>query len=259
MFSSGLFLFLPININMAFNPKSESFSFNPSDPTAIGTNSVGDSLYDCSRKIDKDRTKAYWEDLNRQYGINVKYWAHGYDLKEHDALYGEHTTSKFKGPRDIKLLINLENQNTILSKFGIITDTDIQFYIPIAEFDRVWGVDAVPNRGDLIELTIEACDRPERQSPKVFEVTNKKDSVDPIDVFAGHYVWFLEAKRFDYSYENGAPDEGGEPITNSTFVGLMSGGVQEKSAPVSYGPSADEEAVEDLNNTSNSGTYGGYI
>jgi hypothetical protein len=245
---------------MAFNPSGTiSIGFNPADPDASGPNKIGDSIFACDRIEDRERTKAYWAGLNSLYGVRVKYWAHGYDLKEHDALYGEHVTSKFKGPREVKLLINLENQNTILSQFGIITDTDIQFYIPLDEFSRVWGDGAVPNRGDLIELTVEACDRPEGQNPKVFEVTNKRDSVEPMDPFAGHYVWFLEAKRFDYSYENGAPDEGGEPITNSTFVGLMSGGVQEKSAPVSYGPSADEEATKDLDNTSNSGVYGGYL
>ena len=245
---------------MAFDPsKITSIGFNPSDPTAVGSNKIGDSIFDCSRRVDKDRVIEYWEGLNKQHGINVKYWANGYDLEEHDALYGEHVTSNFIGPRDIKVLVNVENQNTILSQFGIITDTDIQFYIPFSEFDRVWGNDSIPNRGDLIELTQEACDRPERQSPKVFQITNKRDSVEPVDLFGGHYVWFLEAKRFDYSYEGNAPDEGGTPITNSTFVGLMSGGVQEKSAPVPYGPSADEEAINDLNNKTNSGTYGGYV
>lgn len=245
---------------MPFNPiKAESSTFFiPSDPDS-GGNATGDMFYGCNNNEDRDRIQDYWADLNKQYGLNVLYFVNGYDLDEHDALYGEHPTSKFGKPTEIRLLVNIENQNTILSQWGIVTDTDIQFYIPIPEFSNVFGEVAVPNRGDLIQIPDEACDRPEDQEPKVFQITSKKDSVEPIDLFASHSVWFLEGKRFDFSYEEDAPDEGGEPITNSDFVGLLDGNTQEKSEDKTYGPSADDEAQEDLKNDTNSGVYGNYL
>ena len=249
---------------MPFSPSipDNSQGFNPSNPNS-GGNATGGSYYGCKNTADRDRIQNYWDDLNKQYGLDVLYFKHGYNLEEHDALYGEHTTAKFGDPVNIRALINVENQNTIFSQWGIVTDTDIQFYIPIPEWNRIFGDNnnayTVPNRGDLIQIPDEACDRPEGQDPKVYQITQKKDSVEPIDIFAGHYVWFLEAKRFDFSYEDNAPEEEGEEITNSDFVGIMEGGTQEKSEEKTYGPSSDDEAKEDLDNTENSGVYGNYL
>lgn len=243
---------------MEFNPVETVPTFDPSNPDS-GGNMDGKMFFGCRTTEDRDRARRYWLDLNKQYGLNVKYYKNGYDLEEHDNLYGEHVTSEFSEPKFIRVLPYLETQNTILTQYGIITDMDIQFYIPIGEFNRVWGEDSVPNRGDLIELIDEACDRPEGQAPKVFQVTSKRDSANPADPFAGHYVWYLDAKRFDYSYEYKAPDEGGEPITNSTFVGVLSSSRQEESDPLTYGPSVDQEAKEDLDNEDSSEIYGGYL
>ena len=41
----------------------------------------------------------------------------------------------------------------------------------------------------------------------VFEVTEKDDKIKPVDFLGKHYVWKLQAKRFDYSYEPNAPKE----------------------------------------------------
>jgi|TARA_R110000787_G_scaffold336_10_gene1353 hypothetical protein len=245
---------------MPFNPTTPDFeqNFKPDNPTA-GGNADGQSYYGCNNNADKDRIQEYWVDLSRQYGLDVLYFRNGYDLEKHDALYGEHTTSKFKDPKSVRALVNVENQNTILSQFGIITDVDIQFYIPIPTFAEVFGDSLVPNRGDLIQIPDEACDRPEDQDAKVYQITNKRDSVEAIDIFAGHHVWFIEAKRFDFSYEDNAPEEDSEQITDSAFVGIMEGGTQEKSKEKTYGPSADDGAKEDLDNTDNSGTYGNYL
>lgn len=243
---------------MAFNPIiNTSSNFSPSDPTS-GGNANGDLYFGCTRTKDKERIRNYWNDLSKQYGLTVKYWRNGYNLDEHDALYGEHPTSKFIGPKEIKALVNIENQNAILSKFGIITDMDVQFYISIPEFTRVYGSIIVPNRGDLIQVPDEACDRPEDQEPKVFQITSKRDSVEAVDPFGGHYVWYLEAKRFDYSWEDNAPDEGGEQISDTNFVGILSGGTQNRSDDKTYGPNVDDSAKEDLENP-NSGVYGNYI
>jgi hypothetical protein len=243
---------------MPFNPVSTSAaSFNPSNPTS-GGNVAGDLYFGCNRTKDKERIRNYWSDLNKNYGLVIKYWRNGYKLTDGDSLYGEHPTSKFIGPRNVKVLLNIENQNTILSKFGIISEFDVQIYIPIDEFKRVWGAQ-IPNRGDLIQVSDEACDRPEQQEPKIFQITNKRDSVESVDFFGGHYVWFLEAQRFDYSWEENAPDEEGEPITDTDFVGIMEGGTQPKSPSKTYGPDADTMAKEDLDNTTNSAKYGNYL
>ena len=244
---------------MPFNPStpSNNAGFSPTDPTA-GGNADGQSYFGCENTEDKDRIQAYWTDLAKQYGLDVLYYRNGYDLDEHDSLYGEHTTSTFLDPKEVRALVNVENQNTILSQFGIVTDVDIQFYIPIPAFADVFG-NIIPQRGDLIQVPDEACDRPEDQDAKVYQITDKRDSVEPVDIFAGHHVWFIEAKRFDFSYEENAPEEESEQITDSTFVGLLTGGTQPKSDDKTYGPSADDEAKEDLDNEDNSGVYGGYL
>ena len=242
---------------MPFAPQTtNTTNFDPADPSS-GSNAQNGLLFGCNRRKDRDRIQKYWDDLTRQYGMNVKYWANGYDLDEHDSLYGEHPTSMFIGPKELRALVNIENQNVILSKFGMMTDTDIEFYIPIPAFKAVWG-GRIPNRGDLIQVLDEACDRPEDQEAKVFQITEKRDTVEPVDPFAGHYVWYLEAKRFDFSYEDNAPDEGGEQITDTDFVGIMEGGTQETSPEKTYGPNVDDKAQEDLDD-GKSGVYGNYL
>lgn len=243
---------------MAFNPSDEIIPFNPSDPNS-GGNMDGKMFFGCRTRQDRDRAKAYWNDLNKQYGLNVKYYKNKFTLGEHDNIYGEHVTAGFSDPKFIRVLPNLEANNIILTEYGMFNDVDLQIYIPIDEFIRVWGDEEVPNRGDLVEIIDEACDRPEGQSPKIYQITNKRDTMNPMDPFAGHYVWQLEAKRFDYSYEYNAPDEGGEQITNSTFVGVLSSSRMEESEPLSYGPSADEEAKMDLDNEESSSIYGGFL
>ena len=96
---------------MPFNPTpTTNAGFNPSNPNS-GGNTEGGGFFGCNNNEDKDRVRAYWEDLNKNYGLVVKYWKHGYDLSEHDAIYGEHTTADFGTPRDVKVLLNIENMN----------------------------------------------------------------------------------------------------------------------------------------------------
>lgn len=62
----------------------------------------------------------------------------------------------------------------------------------------------------------------------LYQITERRDDNIPagINNLLGHYVWIIQAKRFDYSYEsNITPEPGSEQITDETLIGELSGGV----------------------------------
>lgn len=95
------------------------------------------------------------------YGVYVHYFSHGYDLSAHDFLYGEHTTQYYSAPKEMIIMVEIQNESLLLSKFGIMTDADMVAIIPIDSFSSVWGgASAEPKSGDLIMLTELGWGRP---------------------------------------------------------------------------------------------------
>lgn len=204
--------------NFSFNP-TKSFGFDPSNSkTNTGGSStplaVTDNLFipPCSDTNNSAVENQHNQMINyaNNFGMTVTYWPKKYQLNTQNFLYGEDVVSGFYNARKMKALINFTNYTTFMSKFGMMSDSDIEIQIPIRSFEATWGPSTgiiYPLAGDLFLIDDTACNRPLRQTPMVFEVTDKQDHINPVDFMARHYVWKLTAKRFDYSYEPNSPIE----------------------------------------------------
>lgn len=121
-----------------------------------------------------------------------------------------------------------------------------------------------PKSGDLIQLSPLGCDRPNGRGAKIFEVTERVDQdVASINPLLGHYVYRLKAKRYEYSFEPGAPKEQqNQQVFENTFSGKLSSNIpgEVQSNPKSYPGDVDTDSqtkVFDMtaNNTDIYGTY----
>ncbi len=204
-------------LNNTFNPVRD-VSFNPSgnglnipaspfgvtqNPYSPGCSESGNIL----KQTHHDLVIAY----NNQFGQPIIYQPIKFNTNTHNFLYGDDPTSGYHFARHMKAVINFTSYTSFLSKFGMMSDEEMNILIPIQSFEAIWGDPdlgaIVPLIGDLFIVTDSACDRPFRQSPMVFQVTGVDDSENPVDYMSGHYVWKLTAKRFQYSYEPNAPQE----------------------------------------------------
>lgn len=247
---------------MPFNPiNTQNTSLTPTN-TEGTTGQQPTYSYGCDVLTDKDRVEAYWKDLIGRTGVTINYWSHGYTLENQDALYGEDPTAAFRGPRTLTGIVEIASQTFMLGPFGPMTENDVEVYISIDSFKEKWG-EVIPNRGDRFTVTLDACDRPEAQDPRVFEVMDKTDNVNPADLFGGHYVWKISATRATDSFEPNAPSENAEDDegTDTDFVGVLEGGTHPKSPIKTYQDNVDKEAKADYDNSTNSddNTYGGYL
>ena len=67
----------------------------------------------------------------------------------------------------------------MLSKFGIMLDADATAWIPIEDFQEIFGAGAEPKSGDVLELVDVGVDRPgDRGNPK-YEITDRDDDMIP--------------------------------------------------------------------------------
>ena len=94
----------------------------------------------------------WWREQIAQYGTNVWYYSKGYALSGHDFLYGEDLPEPFDEPKEIIIGLNITNDASMLSKFGIMLDSDAVAWIPIEDFKEVFGQEAEPKSQDVIEL-----------------------------------------------------------------------------------------------------------
>lgn len=212
-----------------FNPQPKSFSF---DPTVSKTVGVSDSLYipKCGETSEvREMYHKQVAEYANNFGMTISYWPRQYDGKKANPLYGEDLISGFYNARKIKAVVDFKQYSAFLTKYGYMSDEELTIYIPIREFEKVWGPsygEIFPTADDLFMVDDSACDRPLGQSPMIFTVSEKDDKINPVDFLAGHYVWKINAKRYDYSYEKNAPEErflDQDTSDNSPF-GRLAGG-----------------------------------
>ena len=121
-----------------------------------------------------------------------------------------------------------------------------------------------PKSGDLIQLSPLGCDRPNGRGAKIFEVTERVDQdVASINPLLGHYVYRLKAKRYEYSFEPGAPQElQNQQVFENTFSGKLSSNIPDEipSDPKSYPGDVDTESQTKVFNMTANDTdiYGTY-
>jgi len=104
--------------------------------------------------------QSYWQELVNIYGTYIDYYTDMYSLTSHDSFYGEDTTAPYSKPTGLVLLAEFNNDSLLLSKFGIQTDADATFIIPILTYRETFGPNAEPKSGDLIRMTELGLDRP---------------------------------------------------------------------------------------------------
>lgn len=105
--------------------------------------------------------QSWWNELNQLYGTYIDYYTYEYSLSAHDFFYGEHPLAPFKGPSPMLMLGQFNNDSLLLAKFGIRTDADVTFIVPILAFRAAFNSNtAEPKAGDLIRMTELGWDRP---------------------------------------------------------------------------------------------------
>jgi hypothetical protein len=151
----------------------------------------------------------WWYEQINIFGQSIRYYTNQSTLSGMNVLYGEEPDAGFALFKELLVLLNLTNDSYLLSKFGIIADSDLTGVIHPKHFNNVFGLSSEPKNGDLLllqEFGIDRINYPKR-GPTVYELTEVVDEFQ-LNALGGHYVWFFKAKRYDYSFENGSPGSG---------------------------------------------------
>ena len=220
-----------------------------------------------------------FKDLINNFGYEIDYYLHTFNLSGANLLYGEEPTAVFYGPIPVKMYMELENEAISLQRFGFDAADDFTGYVHIESFakmlssrdffiktskgdilpiddfveqfeeeigtdvfitstdkelyretmikglsslyDQAGGAYEIidkfietnhglePKSGDLIDFIQLGCDRPGGRCSKIFEITERMDQdiAGGLNPMLGHYVWRLRAKRYEHSFEPGAPVE----------------------------------------------------
>jgi hypothetical protein len=151
----------------------------------------------------------WWYEQISIYGQDVLYYNNKASLSAMNVLYGEEPDAGFDEGKNMIVLLNVTNDSYILSKFGIVADSDMSGVIHPNHFTSIYGLSSEPKAGDLMKLQEFGIDRlnyPKR-GPTIYELTEVIDEFQ-LNALGGHYVWFFKAKRYDYSFEDGSPGSG---------------------------------------------------
>lgn len=121
-----------------------------------------------------------------------------------------------------------------------------------------------PKSGDLIDVIQFGCDRPGGRCSKKFEVTERMDQdiAGGLNPALGHYVWRLRAKRYESSFEPGAPQEcGNEQVYDNSFNGVTETDIatdkvsDDKTYPTNVDVTSKDVYDMDVNDTDIYGSY----
>jgi hypothetical protein len=152
---------------------------------------------------------SWWYEQISVYGQEVTYFNNQASLTAMNVLYGEEPQAGFGNGKPLIVMLNITNDSYLLSKFGIVADSDMTGVIHPKHFTTVYGVSSEPRTGDLMYMTEFGQDRLNypRRGPTVYELTEVVDEFQ-LNALGSHYVWFFKAKRYDYSFEPGSPGAG---------------------------------------------------
>lgn len=158
---------------------------------------------------ERNNFSRWWKEQINLYGQNITYYSNRGTLSAMNVLYGEEPEAGYGNGKDLIVLLNLTNDSYLLSKFGIVADSDMNGVIHPDMYTAVFGVSAEPKAGDVMRMTEFGSDRIDypKRGPTVYELTEVIDEFQ-MNALGGHYVWFFKAKRYDYSFEDGSPGSG---------------------------------------------------
>ena len=92
----------------------------------------------------------WWYEQISLYGQQIQYYTNQSTLSGMNVLYGEEPDAGFAASKPLIVLLNLTNDSYLLSKFGIIADSDMTGVIHPKHFTTVFGTSAEPKNGDLL-------------------------------------------------------------------------------------------------------------
>jgi hypothetical protein len=214
-----------------------------------------------------------YSDLINSYGIPINYYVNTFNLLSADLFYGEEPTKTFKGPYELQMYIELTENAINLSKFGFASDDELTGYLHIHTFTTTmsslvnyaaFNQVIEPKSGDIIELSILGCDRPNGRGPKWFEITERvEQDVAQLNPLLGHYVYRVKAKRYEHSFEPGLSGEKqNQQVYENSFSGVISSNIPGVSASEakSYNFDIDNESKNKVLDMSvnNTDIYGSY-
>lgn len=243
--------------------------------SGAGNGSLCYELYDKTRlQPDRKVIANVAEEMVQAMGQKIDYWVNTTTTSGADMIYGEQPTSVYHGPIQLKMIINLNESSLSLSKFGFQADDEVVGYMAFNNFYKGMSGQTIytelnhvlePKSGDVFKMTEYGNDRVAGRSGNFFQITERRDQDigDSINPLGGHYGWKITAKRLEYSWEPGLPQEtANDQINDDTFYGKLSSNIvgEVSSADKSYEGSADIEGktfVIDMgvNDTSIYGTY----
>ena len=103
----------------------------------------------------------YWKEITNMYGTYIDYFIYDYALSAHDYFYGEQPLAPFRvPPKGFRMLAEFQNDSLLLAKFGIQTEADVVFIVPIQTYYEQFGNGEEPKAGDVIRMTELGWDRP---------------------------------------------------------------------------------------------------
>lgn len=223
------------------NPVNECFRFT--DKTAI----------DCDMQLYGN----YWREQIELYGQRVGYYVCNFNLASADGLYGEQPTKNYSQPQSIIFGLNLNENALLLSKYGLVSDDEITAFVHVSSFYTTFGSGAEPKAGDVFSLDEYGSDRVGGRGPNYYEVTQRLDQdIAQINPLAGHYVWLIKGKRYEYSFEPGLT---GEQVNSQVFDDTVAAGVSGATKPYTF--NVDEAGANIFNYADTTGydnIYGGY-
>lgn len=167
----------------------------------------------------------WWSEILSSYGQKVDYFVNLFSLSAQDGFYGEDPMAGFATPRNVIVGVAVNNDSTLLSRFGIQATSDFTALIHISGYQTVFGIGAEPKADDVVRLTEFGNDRPGGRSGAMYQITSRDDEeLSQINQLMGHYVWLVHGKRFDYSSEPNIPRETVmDQVYDNAFAGMLSG------------------------------------
>jgi hypothetical protein len=162
-----------------------------------------------NNQAERQNFSNWWKEQISIFGQEIVYYSNSAPISSFNFLYGEKPDSRFEDGKQMVVLLNLNNDALLLSKFGIVADSDMSGVIHPYHYTTIYGLSSEPKAGDVMTLSEFGIDRlnyPKR-GPTVYQLTEVIDEFQG-NPLGGHYVWFFKAKRYDYSFELNGPGSG---------------------------------------------------
>ena len=198
----------------------------------------------------------YWQEQLSLYGQQVQYYVNTFNTLSADMLYGEQPTQQFAPPLPILLGINLNENALMLSKYGLLSEDEVTAFVSYNSFYTTFGSGTEPKSGDVFQMSEYGSDRVNGRNGNFYEITERLDQdIAQINPLAGHYVWLIKAKRFEWSFE---PGLSGEAVNQQVFDDTQNPAASGAQKPYNYSADIASKAVFDYSLTDYSDVYGGY-